>query len=77
MDEIQIKTKIQELIGDYKANYYQYKRELEANTKTKLVEPLFNLLGWTTKDFVKNKKLFDLFTQKFETGYKIYGLTEE
>jgi len=56
MDEKQIKTKLQELIDDFKEHYEQYKKELEANTETKLVEPLFELLGWTKKDFVKQVK---------------------
>ena len=50
------KVKIKELIDDFKANYQKYKKELEANTETKLVEPLFKILGWTTKDFVKQEK---------------------
>ncbi len=50
-----VKKGIQSLINDFRANYNQYKRELEANTETKLVEPLFELLGWTKKDFVKRE----------------------
>jgi len=56
LNEKQIKTKLQELIDDFKEHYEQYKKELEANTETKLVEPLFELLGWTKKDFVKQEK---------------------
>ena len=56
LNEKQIKPKLQELIDDFKRNYEQYKKELEANTETKLVEPLFELLGWTKKDFVKQEK---------------------
>lgn len=49
------KQQIRELIDDFKANYQQHRKELEANTETKLVEPLFAILGWTTKDFVKRE----------------------
>lgn len=55
MDREAIKQRIIELVNDFRANYDQHKRELEANTETKLVEPLFALLGWTTKDFVKRE----------------------
>ena len=55
-NEKQIKIKLQNLINDFKDHYDQYKKELEANTETKLVEPLFELLGWTKKDFVKQEK---------------------
>lgn len=56
MDEKQIKVKLQNLIDEFKEHYYQHKKELEANTETKLIEPLFELLGWTKKDFVKQEK---------------------
>src|SRR3989338_340928 len=52
----QAKEEIKKLIDDFKANYQKYKKELEANTETKLVEPLFEILGWTNKDFVKQEK---------------------
>ena len=39
--------------GFCKRHYQQHRKELEANTETKLVEPLFAILGWTTKDFEK------------------------
>jgi len=55
MDKEQLKKDIQSLINDFRANYNQYKKELEANTETKLVEPLFALLGWTKNDFVKRE----------------------
>src|SRR3989344_2459796 len=51
-----VKKGIQALINDFRTNYNQYKRELEANTETKLVEPLFALLGWSKNDFVKREK---------------------
>jgi len=50
-----VKKGITDLINDFRINYNQYKQELEANTETKLVEPLFNLLGWTKNDFVKRE----------------------
>lgn len=56
LNEKEVKIKIQELIDDFKSNFQQYKKELEANTETKLVEPLFEILGWTKKDFVKQEK---------------------
>jgi hypothetical protein len=40
-------------IKELVARYQQHKKELEANTETKLVEPLFAALGWTKDDFVK------------------------
>src|SRR3989344_1428910 len=55
LNESQLKKDIQELINDFRTNYSQYKQELEANTETKLVEPLFTLLGWTKNDFVKRE----------------------
>ncbi len=55
MDIEVVKKGIQNLINDFRFNYNQYKRELEANTETKLVEPLFALLGWTKNDFVKRE----------------------
>ena len=56
MDTESAKQQIKELIDDFKANYQQYKKELEANTETKLIEPLFEALGWTKNDFVKQQK---------------------
>jgi len=50
------RKKLNDLITDFKSNYEQYKKELEPNIETKLVEPLFELLGWTKKDFVKQEK---------------------
>jgi type I restriction-modification system DNA methylase subunit len=55
MDRDTIKQKIVELVSDFRTNYQQHKKELEANTETKLIEPLFSILGWTTKDFVKRE----------------------
>ena len=56
MDETIAKKEIQDLIDDFKANYQQYKNEQEANTETKLIEPLFNILGWTKADFEKRAR---------------------
>lgn len=55
MDIEVAKKGIQALINDFRANYNQYKHELEANTETKLVEPLFALLGWNKNDFTKRE----------------------
>ncbi len=51
-----IKEEIQKIIDNFKEKYAEHKKELEANTETKLVEPLFKALGWTTEDFVKQEK---------------------
>jgi type I restriction-modification system DNA methylase subunit len=56
MDAVAIKLEIGKLVSDFKANYQQHRKELEANTETKLIEPLFAILGWTTKDFVKREQ---------------------
>ena len=56
MDEVNAKRQIQDLINNFKANYQQYKHEQEANTETKLIEPLFNILGWTKADFEKRAR---------------------
>jgi hypothetical protein len=56
--EEEAKKKIVELIEDFKINRSRFKKEAEANTETKLVEPLFEILGWTKNDFVKQEKFF-------------------
>ena len=56
LDEKQVKNNIQKLIDDFKANYQEYKKESEASVETKLIEPLFKLLGWTDKDFRKRER---------------------
>ena len=63
------KKQIQLLVDDFKANYQKYKKELEANTETKLVEPLFEILGWTKKDFVKQEKAH----RGIKTGHADYA----
>ncbi len=56
MNAEKIRQEIGGLIEDFKENYQKYKKEIEANTETKLVEPLFEALGWTKKDFTKGEK---------------------
>lgn len=56
LDKEESKKKIAEVIDDFKEHYQKYRHELEANTETKLVEPLFEALGWTKNDFVKQEK---------------------
>lgn len=55
ISEEQIKQRIKNLVEDFNNNSVKYKKELEANTETKLVEPLFEILGWTKNDFVKRE----------------------
>src|SRR3989338_10142550 len=50
------KERIKVLVEEFRADYQRHREELEANTETKLVEPLFEALGWTKKDFVKQEK---------------------
>ena len=69
MDRVAIRQRITDLIGDFKANYEKHKKELEANTETKLVEPLFAILGWTTKDFTKREHA----TRRGRPGYVDYA----
>ncbi len=49
----QLKAKIKDLVADFRANYDKYRQGSEADTETKLIEPLSALLGWTNKDFDK------------------------
>ena len=53
MQEEQVKSKIQELINDFRANKEKYEKGSEADTETKLIEPLFEALGWSKSDFDK------------------------
>lgn len=55
MDKELIKRQITELVNDFRANEQKHRKEGEANTETKLVEPLFSILGWENKDFEKQK----------------------
>jgi methylase of polypeptide subunit release factors len=56
MDEEQAKKKVHNLVDDFRINYQKHSKEYEANTETKLIEPLFAALGWSTKDFDKREK---------------------
>src|SRR3989344_9505807 len=56
LNESHLKVELQKLVNDFRANYKDDKSQLEANTETKLIEPLFELLGWSKKDFVKQVK---------------------
>jgi len=57
MDEKEIKIQLISLIEDFKANYQKYKKFLEADVETKLIEELFiKILGWTKSDFTKQAK---------------------
>ena len=56
MNDEQVKKKISDLVADFRLNYQKHSKEYEANTETKLIEPLFAALGWTTKDFDKREK---------------------
>ncbi len=47
---------LRKFVEEFRSNYAQHRRELEANTETKLIEPLFELLGWSKKDFVKREQ---------------------
>ena len=55
MEIEKIKPKIQTLIDDFKANYSKYKQGSEADTETKLIEPLFEALGWLKSDYNKRE----------------------
>ena len=55
MDKAGILKKIVALVQDFRNDYDRHRNELEANTETKLIEPLFVILGWTAKDFVKRE----------------------
>jgi hypothetical protein len=56
MDEEQAKKKILDLVEDFRLNYQKHSKEYEANTETKLIEPLFAALGWSINDFDKREK---------------------
>ena len=49
------KERIKVLVEEFRADYQRHREELESNTETKLVEPLFEALGWSKKDFVKQE----------------------
>ncbi len=52
----ELKRKLQELIDYFKANKDALKEHLEGNIESRLIEPLFRLLGWTEKDWVRQEK---------------------
>jgi len=56
INERQVKEGIQQLIDDFKTNEQEYRKDSEASIETKLIEPLFFLLGWTKNDFDKQAK---------------------
>lgn len=51
------KQKVEQLVNEYDSNEDYYMETDEANIETKLIEPLFESLGWTKKDFEKRQKL--------------------
>src|SRR3989338_6410111 len=57
MDKEKAKQALQEIIHDFRENSGRYRKEAEANTETKLVEPLFKALGWNEKDWVKQERV--------------------
>ncbi len=52
-----IKAELKTIINDFKENYTFHKGHSEANTETRLVEPLFKALGWTEKDWTKQEQV--------------------
>jgi len=57
MDKEAAKQKIAELISDFEKNRDYYDKTDEANIETKLIEPLFSILGWIKADFEKREKV--------------------
>jgi len=53
-----LKKELSKLVEEFNLNYEKYRKEAEANTETKLVEPLFKLLGWNEKDWVKQERTY-------------------
>ena len=51
------KREIKNIVNDFRENYDFHEKHSEANTETRLVEPLFKLLGWTEKDWTKQEKI--------------------
>ena len=56
IDQDKAKARIQDIVNGFRSNYQTHKQELEANTETKLVEPLFKALGWSDQDIEKQAK---------------------
>jgi type I restriction-modification system DNA methylase subunit len=53
----QAKEKIEQLVADFESRKDYYFETEEANVETKLIEPLFEALGWTKSDFEKRQKV--------------------
>lgn len=51
------KKRIQEIINGFEDKRDDYSKTDEANIETKLLEPLFEALGWTKNDFEKREKV--------------------
>lgn len=51
------KSIIQQIVDDFERNRSYYQKTDEANIESKLLEPLFEALGWNKKDFEKRPKL--------------------
>ncbi len=56
-NEEHIKSEIKKVIDDFRENYKFHKEHSEANTETRLVEPLFKALGWNEKDWTKQEQI--------------------
>ena len=55
------KQTVEQLVNDFESRKDYYFKTDEANIETKLIEPLFEALGWTNDELV----------------YKLYGISEE
>lgn len=53
----QAKQTVEQLVNEFESRKDYYFKTDEANIETKLIEPLFEALGWTKKDFEKRQKL--------------------
>lgn len=51
------KIEIQKIIKEFEDNKAYFLKTDEANIETKLIEPLFEALGWTKHDFEKREKI--------------------
>ena len=52
-----IRSELVDFIKEFEEDYHKHRGQLEANTETKLIEPLFAILGWTPKDFTKREQV--------------------
>lgn len=48
---------IGKLVAEFRANHPSCRKFSEADTETKLIEPLFEALGWARNDFIKREKV--------------------